>query len=163
MATSMNNPSKYDASKPKPLKTKIYMNKTVAQLLAKQHNSQKKVNKPNKPNKPSKPPPNPIKQSKIILNNEVVNFGKYIDLIKIFNNYVKEKGERPSNTFDLFNYIQFYEIKGIKLKDVSQFLMKYNPSDMNKVTIDISNVANNGNSNKKVPPPSPIPSYAKHN
>eukprot|EP00483_Globobulimina_turgida_P000237 UN00237 len=50
---------------------------------------------------------------------------KYSHLIKIYNDYIKEKDETPGNTFDLINYIQFHRIKGVNYKDIGKFLMNY--------------------------------------
>eukprot|EP00486_Rosalina_sp_Unknown_P000180 CAMPEP_0201566388 /NCGR_PEP_ID=MMETSP0190_2-20130828/6134_1 /ASSEMBLY_ACC=CAM_ASM_000263 /TAXON_ID=37353 /ORGANISM="Rosalina sp." /LENGTH=245 /DNA_ID=CAMNT_0047985027 /DNA_START=429 /DNA_END=1166 /DNA_ORIENTATION=- len=46
-------------------------------------------------------------------------------LLKVYNDYVREKGEKPGNTFDLINYVQFNGITGINFREIGKFLMTH--------------------------------------
>eukprot|EP00484_Ammonia_sp_Unknown_P010338 CAMPEP_0197073540 /NCGR_PEP_ID=MMETSP1384-20130603/210656_1 /TAXON_ID=29189 /ORGANISM="Ammonia sp." /LENGTH=574 /DNA_ID=CAMNT_0042512377 /DNA_START=27 /DNA_END=1752 /DNA_ORIENTATION=- len=55
----------------------------------------------------------------------------YTKLEQVYMEYVAEKDERPGNTFDLINFIQFKGVKGINFKHVGKFLMQYQAKEVN--------------------------------
>eukprot|EP01084_Bolivina_argentea_P143497 251956_1 len=79
-------------------------------------------------------------------NNTYNNTNKQKTLDKAYNNYISDKYEKPSNTYDLINYMQYKNITGFTHKDINDFLNKKSKqSQPIKHTINKTNYNNYSN------------------